>query len=642
MKKLISSCLIFVFICTSCQQKTEQKTAYQIIQENLGSGWNTYHTWNSLSYVHMPEGFEIAFDFKYQGHNFSGYLNRANFQEDFGEAAPKLKAMAHAWDASYTQIEIEWNGIHAVLETATDAGDLVAIIKPIQKTAIPASVIIRTGLVFNRPGNLHTDKDGNITARFSEKEFKIFPAAEFQEDYSTPLSSPYYSMPLSEVAAISTGRQRSLQEIKSIIEKQKTAYGQKALAYGSENAEVYQAISTCLAWNTIYEPVSDRVLSTVSRSWNVQRGGYGLFCWDNFFMAYMCAIDNKELAFANVIELLEDMTEEGFVPNNSQGNGRKSWDRSQPPVGGILAREIYKKYPEDWFLESVFDKLLTWNRWWMQRRYHQGMLCWGSHTAKNPYNDKAHNNHLAGVLESGLDDSPMYDKVPFDAEKGILLLHDVGLNSLYVADCEALAEMAAVLGRNAEKEELLERAEKIRSGIKSLWSEEKGIFLNRRTDNGAFVEKYSPTLFYALMARAATPEQAERMVREYFYNEAYFWGDYIMPSIARSDPAFPEQAYWRGAIWAPMNFLVYLSMRPYENLASARKDLAEKSLSLFLNEWRRKNYISENYSAFDGTGDDPRIRSHPFYSWGALLGTISFMEHGYLPAFEAPLTPEHP
>ena len=69
-------------------------------------------------------------------------------------------------------------------------------------------------------------------------------------------------------------------------------------------------------------------------------------------------------------------------------------------------------------------------------------------------------------------------------------------------------------------------------------------------------------------------------------------------------------------------------------MPDARRELAEKSLSMFLNEWNRKNYISENYSAFDGTGDDPRIKSHPFYSWGALLGMISMIENGKMPPVE--------
>jgi len=33
----------------------------------------------------------------------------------------------------------------------------------------------------------------------------------------------------------------------------------------------------------------------------------------------------------------------------------------------------------------------------------------------------------------------------------------------------------------------------------------------------------------------------------------------VIPSIAIDDPAFPDQDYWRGRIWGPMNYLVYLA-----------------------------------------------------------------------------------
>jgi hypothetical protein len=32
-------------------------------------------------------------------------------------------------------------------------------------------------------------------------------------------------------------------------------------------------------------------------------------------------------------------------------------------------------------------------------------------------------------------------------------------------------------------------------------------------------------------------EQAERMIEEHFYNSDEFWGDFILPSIARNDPS---------------------------------------------------------------------------------------------------------
>jgi neutral trehalase len=58
----------------------------------------------------------------------------------------------------------------------------------------------------------------------------------------------------------------------------------------------------------------------------------------------------------------------------------------------------------------------------------------------------------------------------------------------------------------------------VRAAMTMLWDDELGLFLNRRTDTGELSRRISPTNFYALLARAATQEQAERMISEHFCN----------------------------------------------------------------------------------------------------------------------------
>ena len=94
-----------------------------------------------------------------------------------------------------------------------------------------------------------------------------------------------------------------------------------------------------------------------------------------------------------------------------------------------------------------------------------------------------------------------------------------------------------------------------------------------------------------------------------------------------SDPAYADNSYWRGRIWAPMNFLVYLGLRNYD-LPEARKILAEKSNNLLLKEWTMNRRVYENYNADTGIGSDVS-NSNGFYSWGGLLALIKLMEEGY-------------
>ena len=246
---------------------------------------------------------------------------------------------------------------------------------------------------------------------------------------------------------------------------------------------------------------------------------------------------------------------------------------------------------------------------------------------------KTQNNHQAAAYESGLDNSPMFDGVPYDSVRHVLLQADVGLMGLYVADADALAEIAEVLGRKEESEEIRERADQYRESLQSLWNEKFGLFLNKRMDTGEWSYSISPTNFHPLLARAATQQQAERMIQEHFYNPEEFWGDFILPSISRSDPGYVGMDYWRGSIWAPMNFLVYLGLRNYD-LPRARRDLAEKSLKLLVKNWNEGGMVLENYHA--ETGGYPG-RSNLFYHWGALLGMINLMEAGYMAPTEDPL-----
>ena len=212
-------------------------------------------------------------------------------------------------------------------------------------------------------------------------------------------------------------------------------------------------------------------------------------------------------------------------------------------------------------------------------------------------------------------------------------LQVVGLNSLYIADCDALAEMAKILKRKKEEKELRRRAQRLRKRMAELWDEKTGLYLNRRTDTKKLSKKLSPTLFYPLLARIPNRKRSRRIVEEHFFNPEEFAGEWILPSISRNDKNFKKQRYWKGAIWPPLNFLTYLSLRKY-HMKRAYEELAEKSRRLFLNEWKRKGYVSENYSSITGTGDDPRLSSDNFHSWGALFGIMAFVEKGFMPAPE--------
>ena len=394
------------------------------------------------------------------------------------------------------------------------------------------------------------------------------------------------------------------------------------------------AMRTGYAWNTIYDPENQRLCSPVSRIWNVNWGGYVLFDWDTYFCALMALPESRELAYANAFSITNEVTERGFIPNFGAAGDNKSRDRSQPPVGAMTFRELYRRYGDRWILEESFDTLLSWNRWFAENRMlENGTMCWGSDAVLQPFARHDVNNHQAAEYESGLDNSPMFDGIAFDGKTGLMQLADVGLTGLYCMDCEALADIARILGR-PEEQEIRARGTRADRGMQTLWDEETGLFLNRDLTTGELSHRISPTNFYAGFCPSVTQDQIARMCAHYF-NPAEFYGEFVIPTIARNDPAYPDQMYWRGRIWAPTNFLAYLAFR-HMGAWDVCRDLAEKSVALILKEWRRYGHIHENYSGDDGWGC-PNPRSDKFYHWGGLLTLIALIENGYVEGPEQPL-----
>jgi neutral trehalase len=223
----------------------------------------------------------------------------------------------------------------------------------------------------------------------------------------------------------------------------------------------------------------------------------------------------------------------------------------------------------------------------------------------------------------------MYHDTTYNEQSHVLEYADVGLMSMYIADCDALAKIAGELGKAAEAKQLTDRAARYRAKLATLWDEEAGIFLNKDLHTGQSNRRLSPTNFYPMMARAATAEQAMTMIEKHLMNPEEFWGEWIIPSIERNDPAFKDQNYWRGRIWGPMNFLVYLGLANYPD-PKTRSAFAAKSYDLFLKEWKENGHVHENYNAIRGTGDDVSS-SDRFYHWGALLGYVEYLERAGIP-----------
>lgn len=620
--------LLSLFIWMPFVLFAQESEEYNALQNNLKTGWNTWSTYSMGQHVLLPSGAALNLGLHKSSKNTDGFVNRFFVNKAAnGWREPIVKPGYHSYSGDYTSMEVEYRKVKLKVESAAYGNDLYLLITPLELDEEYAStLLVEGGLLWNRPGKISREEDAlTITTPDQKLEFRSSAPLSHHPFFNT--LSPFLAIELSGAVGISSTT-TDLAAIRKKVTEKRNDYEAYLKQFG-KLAEAYAGMAAGLGWNTIYDPVQDRVFSTVDRQWNINRGGYVFFGWDNFFMAHMIGLDAPELAMANAVEALREATADGFVSNLSQGNGRKAWDRSQPPVGGLACWDIYQKHPHRWFLEMVYPRLLRWNEWWLENRLNGDLLSWGSDPAQNPFHDKVYHNLRAAMLETGIDDSPMYLDAQFDPEKNLMEMHDVGLNAMYIADCRVLAKMADVLGQSEDAQRLRERADRLQQQIQALWHEENQLFQNYDLIQEAFSDRISPTSFYPLLARTASSEQAQSMVSNHLLNEEEFWGEWVLPSIAKNDPLFPKQRYWKGAIWAPMNFLVYLGMRDYPELKNARKALVDKSVDLFVRNWTEQGFVCENYSPIDGTCTEPQLNSSPWYTWGGLLALIGLMEEGY-------------
>jgi hypothetical protein len=600
---------------------------FDALKQGMLQGFNTWYNNSVLTHVLLPEGIAISLALKFYN---TGRVLRESLIGRFEDNAEEIHPGPRSYDGSYTELNLKCSGHEMIIQSAVIDNNQYLLVTPVKNGKKPPALLISAAILWNKPG--HVLREGErLLARTPGRNLEIFTSGKIVRQMNTWLTNPYLAVELSGPVAISTGKPTGAAELKTLMEKQKKLILDDCGKFG-KLAEAYNAMRTCLAWDTIYEPEKDQICSPVSRIWSINWGGYILFDWDTYFSALIASAENKNLSYANAIAITREKTEAGFIPNFGAADDNKSRDRSEPPVGSLIIRELYRKYREKWLVEQVFDDLLAWNRWFAEHRMlGNGQLCWGSEPFEGKlgcrWETEGVDEIYGASLESGLDNSPMYDDMPFNKSTHLMELADVGLTGLYIMDCETLAELAGLTGRS-EGKELLERAAKSKQGLEEMWDDEFGLYCNKRSDTGAFSHRISATNFYALFSDKVSKERADRMMKEHFFNPKEFYGEYMIPMIARNDPAYHDQSYWRGRIWAPTNFLAYLALRR-SGLKEPCKILADKSLNLIMKEWTEKGHVHENFNGDTGEGCDV-ANSDRFYHWGGLLSYIALVEGGFV------------
>ncbi len=379
--------------------------------------------------------------------------------------------------------------------------------------------------------------------------------------------------------------------------------------------EALDAVRDIMGWNTIWDTVNHRPYISCSRNWDLKKfGGFGFWLNDTAVNALLVSLSDPEQARESIATLLYGATPEGNLPCLLTGND--AWvDRTQSPLISFIVWQLYQRSRSLPLLQSAYALLARNNAWLRQHRdgNGNGLLELGSsRTGLGLYVG----TKLAAKDESFMDNSPMHDEARWNEASRTLDCEDVGLNCLASLDCQMLALIARELGL-AEAAELHEQAAaalNAQIGTR-LWDKSRNIFANRLW-SGEFVRSLAPTSLYPLLCGAASPEQTRHLVAA-LDDPALFGGPFGLPSVARGDPAYRDNVYWRGRIWPILNWLVWSGLKRTGEEAAAAA-LATKSWAMFARIWQRDRHMPENFNAETGEGLD-QGDTDPFYSWTGLI-----------------------
>ncbi|MGB9435454.1 MAG: hypothetical protein WBQ89_24615, partial [Candidatus Acidiferrum sp.] len=206
--------LMILSLCTPCAsaQSRARSAEYDALQKRLATGWNTWDVHSVTTQVLLPAGLAIRI-----GLHHKTTLNSEAFLADalIGRLNPNAEqvfAGPHAWDGSYTDLRLKWEGRDLRIQSAHAGADLVVLITPLSKDEpghLPATAVFSAAYLWNRPGTVARETD-RIEVRGPSANFEIYCLGAKSPFSSLPVAGPYLSAELSGTVGLSTGKRRSL------------------------------------------------------------------------------------------------------------------------------------------------------------------------------------------------------------------------------------------------------------------------------------------------------------------------------------------------------------------------------------------------------------------------------------------------
>jgi glycogen debranching enzyme len=311
--------------------------------------------------------------------------------------------------------------------------------------------------------------------------------------------------------------------------------------------------------NNLVEPLG-QVLHEAMMPSKVQY--VGIWNWDACFHALAFRHVDPELARNQLRTMLACQLPDGMIPDAVYDEAVVAdiehplrAEVTKPPIMAWAALKLHEMDPDPEFLQEIYVPLVRWNAWWFAMN-------------DDDANGLAQYNH---PYSSGLDDSPLWDYgMPVESPD---------LNTYLCVQMGSLAMMAETLGMEAEGAMWRRRAAAIaRRMIEDYWDEEAGLF--RALHDNQPIPVITPFNLYPLWTGQLPDGIGQRLIA-HLTNPDEFWGEYVIPSVARNDPHYDPETMWRGPVWVNINYIFIEALRQVGEHSLA-DTMLEKTLSLIM------------------------------------------------------------
>lgn len=375
-----------------------------------------------------------------------------------------------------------------------------------------------------------------------------------------------------------------------------------------------EGITTIIGINSLKTP--DRGwLTSLMRRFDSISGGWDIYMWDDSFIGMISTLAYPQLAKGNIKALCSELTHDGFIPNQANPRGRAE-GITQVPVTSYCALKINRILGAD--MSDVIPALESNNNYWIKTHNPNGfhLLSYGS-MLKQRCNGAL---RQTAIYEAGMDNHPIFDKVPMDYNSGCMAMYSVGLNGVYAMDCWSLSNLAKAHGNQKLADKLMIRYRNMKKVInKHLWD---GETYRNRYWNGDFQDDITPNYLWPLFAGVATQERAESSVKIVLKRCLTPYG---ISNCPKDHPAFQQQISWRGRLLPPIQYITSESLRRYE-LDLEASDLARRTYRCFAQEWEQESHTHESYNGMTGDGDDVSITGEPCHPWATMMGYLAVQD----------------